>query len=249
MRQYFRIKLSDEFIFSFYRWKTSFFAEETKVVIDFPNNSDMFVFNNGDEKIIILESFEGDRRVVIFQLDTSKSALMRLQNMFLKQDHVKHFVINNNLFLIACTTEAFCAVYKWTNMQFRRHRKLSSQALESVKDIRSRHGLVLVEDFSNKISFYVREDDVISSEPGLIVNKTMTDYDIFSVESNDKLYFAFFNVTDDDLVIKFHEIDISPSATEPRIVKMEDPVDCVGNLKMNLKNRFINVDRSRKIVR
>jgi hypothetical protein len=234
----------------FYRWRTSFFAEESKEIIDLPSNSEMIIFNNGEEKLIILESFEGQRRVVIFQLDIVKSSLTKLQSMFLKQDHVKHFVINKNLYLIACTTEAFCAVYKWTNSQFRRHRKLSSHALESVKDIRSRHGIVLVEDFSNQISFYVREDDVVSSEPGLIVNKTMTDYDIFLTVSDEKLFFVNYNYTvDHELIIKFHQIEISSSATEPRSMKIEDPVDCVGNLKFNMKNRFTNVEKSRNLVR
>lgn len=230
----------------FLRWKTSFFAEESREIIDLPNNSRMFLYNVNGEDLIILESFESKARIVVFRIETTKGFVTKLQSMFLKKNHVEHFLIDRKLYLVACTTEMFCAVYKWTNLQFRRHRKLSSQIFENVKEIRSKHDLVIVEDSANNLLFHVREDDVVSSTPSLIIPKNTSDYLIYK-DKMDRIYFVDANFTEDKLLMNFHEIELA-NLFESREAIPDNPVECIAELKENLKMRFSNVGKSRTLV-
>lgn len=210
----------------------------------------MFVYSVNNEHLVILESFENSAQVQIFRIDTEAGSIANLQNIFLKQNHVEHYVIDRNLYLIACTTRTFCAIYKWKNKQFRRHRKLmSSHIFDNVKHIYSRHDLVVVEDATGILQIHGDEEDVVSFHKGMEIPNNFTKYLIYKSGMNDKLYFVDANYTGNELLINFHEILVLPiQRSDARSGVFENPTESISELKEQLKARVMDVVKSKTLV-
>lgn len=210
----------------------------------------MFTYNIRGDNIIILQSLENPATVLVFRIDTSNGKLSKLQNIFLKQNNVEHYVIDGELYLIACTTQTFCAVYKWTNLQFRRHRKLNANVFENVKSIYSYNDLVFVEDKSKNLQFYAREEDVASSKSGLTIPKNFNEFLVYHSTFSERLYFVDANFTDKQLVINYREIVRGDNNFESRDADAAEinPISFVTELKEQLKARIMDVGKTKTMV-
>lgn len=209
----------------------------------------MIVHSVNADNLVILESFENPATVLVFRINTLNGKLSKLQIIFLKQNNVEHYVIDGNLYLIACTTQSFCAVYKWTNLQFRRHRKLSAQVFEKVKSIYSRHDLVVVEDsLDNLLKIHSREEDVLTTDAGLAVPNDFNEFLFYKSEPSRKVFFVDAKFTEKELLINFREILKMENNFESRSAAPENPAISIVELKEQLRQRIVNVGKSKTMV-
>lgn len=203
------------------------------------------MFNtNTSEPLILSVGVGNTTRVVILKLNLETNRWTKLQSMHFKQDYIKYYVVKGNLYLIGCSSDAFCAIYKWINGQFRRHQKLSSQVMEKITDVRFKHDLVILEKFRNELSFFT-SDDIINSQPASVrINPSnLADYTVYKSPINHRLFFAEFIFSKTSLAVNFQEIfveriyeDVEKSKTQP-----SDPLECIAQLKSHLKNRITKV--------
>lgn len=241
------------FPFRFYKWKSSFFSKESTASLDLPNKSSLFVYNeNNAEPLILSVGFGNTTRVTILKLNLETNQWTKLQSMHFTQSYIKHYVMHGQLYLIGCPTDAFCAIYRWTNDQFRRHVKLSSQVLKKVKDIYFRHDMVIVESFQAQLSFY-SSDDVLNARPGLMRTNppSVVDFAVYKSPISQLLYFVEFIFKRTSLAINFYDISIDKIRDRDgrSELKLKDPIECITKLKALLKTRITKVQASQLMVR
>jgi hypothetical protein len=217
-------------------------------LVDLPNKNNLFVFNeNPAEPLILSIGFGSTTRVVILKLNLETNRWTKLQSMHFKPDYIKHYVVDGKLYLIGCTTDAFCAIYKWTNDHFRRHSKLDSQVFEKIKDIYYQHDIVVMENFQEKLSFY-SSDDIVSVRPGLTrdASTNLSNYAIFKSPIHNKMFFVEFIFNKTSIAINFFDLSVDKvkeeSDRDGRSLK--DPMTCIKELKAILKTRFVKIQSS-----
>lgn len=234
--------------FRLYKWKTSFFSKESSESLDLPNKSNLFIYNKGDnEPVILAIGFGNTTHVVVLKLNFGTSRWNKLQSMHFKQDYIKHYVVNDQLFLIGCSTDAFCAIYKWGGSQFRRHQKLSNQVFEKFKEVYYSHDLVVMESPKRKLSFFTFED-LVNMKAGLMhsIPANVASYAIYKSPFDQQLSFAEFIFNKTTLVINFYEIIMEKihERVETGDATLRNPVECVAKLKTLLKVRMPKVQIS-----
>jgi hypothetical protein len=239
---------SNDINYRFYKWKTSFFSKENSESLDLPNKSNLFIYNQGDKEPLILAiGFGETTRVVILKLSSDNGRWTKLQSMHFKQDYIKHYVVDDELYLIGCSTDAFCAIYKWGGAHFRRYQKLSNQVFEKIKDVYFNHDLVIMESPMRKTSFFTFED-LVSMKPGLVqaIPPNVADYAIYKSPHNQQLFYAEFIFKKTILVLNFYEIVIDKVHERADIgnLTLKNPIECVTKLKAMLKGRMPKVQLS-----
>lgn len=240
--------------FSYFKWKTSFFSQESHETVDLPVKSNLFVFNeNVYEPLILSIGFEKNTtRVIILKLNPTTKRWTKLQSLHFKQDYIEHYVVDGQLYLIGCSTESFCAVYKWTNSQFRRHIKINSRVFEKIRNVNYRHNIIMTENFQNGLTFY-SSDDIVGARPALTwkAPPNLVDYTIFESLSNKQLYFVEFIFAKTSLAINFYEMAITRyrGGSDRADGRIKDAVECISRLKAFLKNRIPQIQASHQQVR
>lgn len=221
-------------------------------MLDLPQKSFLFTFNqNSKEPLIISIGFGNASRVMILKLNLETNEWTKLQSMHFKQDNIKHYVIDEQLFLIGCTTDTFCAIYKWTGNQFRRQYKLNANFLDKIKNIYFAHGIVIMEDFHRHLSFH-SGDDGINMKPGLTRQNSpnVVEYSLYKSPIHKTPFYVefIFNIT--SLRINLYDIivtEIGKDVNETLKLPM-NPVERVASLKSFLKNRIAKVQSAQKHV-
>lgn len=132
-------------------------------------------------------------RVVAMKVNIQTSQLTLLQSINFKKTNIHHFQINGDLYLLGCTGETFCAVYKWIHHQFRRQNKLSMEMLDKIKKIHFGHDIVIVEDTERNLLF---------QSIGAGVNMHTGTYR--SNTTDDPQYVIYKSALHENLVIKFY---------------------------------------------
>lgn len=221
-------------------------------MVQIPNKNDLFIFNeDATEPLVLSIGYGNTTKVVISKLNPEFNRWTKLQSMHFKQDYIKHYVVDKQLFLIGCSSEDFCAVYKWTNDQFRRQHKLNSQVVEKIKSVYSRHDIVVMENFHRQISFYSL-DDIATLQPGLERSNSVNvaDYALYKTPSDHQLFYVEFIFNKTSLAINIFNIGIHKAhgASDRSELKLKDPIECVAKLKSYLKSRIPVVQASHQHV-
>lgn len=146
---------------------------------------------------------------------------------------------------------AFCAIYKWSGTLFQRHLKVTSSIFEIIKQIQSRHNIIIVENFQNKLSLY-SFSDIVSTQPGLIRSKTsnISEYNIYKSRDQGNLYFVEVVKNETAIQMSFYEMTIT-DVSEDELksdAKEIDPIECVMQLKSSMKNRVAAIKSSERNV-
>jgi hypothetical protein len=232
---------------SFYKWKNSFFSKESTELIDLPNKSNMFVHDEkAGEPLILSIGLGNTTRVVIMKLNVDTNRWVKLQSMHFKQDYIEHYAIDGQLYLIGCSTETFCAIYKWTGSEFRRHVKMTGMIFEKIKQISYKHDIVVMENFEKKLSLYT-SDDITVTQPGLTLAKppNVSDVTIYKSPFDQQLFFVEFLVSNKTSIdVNFYELSVMKSREAGDGVDPKNPIECVARLKTHLKNRITKVQSS-----
>lgn len=207
----------------------------------------MFNENQNEPLILSIGSKNTTTRVVILKLDLLTNRWTKLQSLLFKQEFVKHFVINGELFLIGCSSDDFCAVYKWTQSQFRRHQKVNSKIFESIKHIYGEQGIVIVETFNRTLSFFTSEE-IVSDQSSLELPMPLNivDYAVVKSEANQNLFYAELILNKTSLAVNLYKVSFKKvhRGVERNAVKAEDVIECIAKLKSLLKTRFPLVQSS-----
>lgn len=162
-------------------------------------------------------------------------------SLHFKQDYIEHYVVDGQLYLIGCSTNTFCAIYKWTRAQFRRYQKINSNIFERLKNVESRYDIVITENFKKQLAFH-STFDIVTSQPGLVRDpENFVDYAIYKSPISDRLFFVevIFNGKS-SLDINFHKITVSKARDmdERANSRHKDARKCVQELKAALKSRI-----------
>lgn len=209
------------------------------------------MFNKNDTEPLILSIGHGNTsRVIILKLNVETNRWVKLQSMHFKQDYIKHYVVDNKLYLIGCSTEVFCAIYEWKSDQFRRQHKLNSQIMDKIRSIYFGNDIVIMERSQNKLSFYT-SNDIVNINPGLTRLRPLNvvDYAIYKSLIHQELFYVEFVFNKTSLAVRFYGISIDKRGTvESRDVKLNNPVECVAQLKALLKARMPKVQSSQQHV-
>jgi hypothetical protein len=206
------------------------------------------VYNQGDKDPLILAIGYGNTtRVVILKQNFETNRWVKLQSMHFKQDYIKHYVVDDKLYLIGCSTDAFCASYKWDGLHFRRHMKLSNHVYEKIKSVHYNHDLVITESPQRMLSIFTF-DDLASMKPGLVrsIHPNVSTYAIFKSPIDAKLSYAEFIFNRTVLEMNFYEIEVEKvhERAETGDAMLQNPVECVAKLKSILKSRMPKVQGS-----
>jgi hypothetical protein len=234
--------------FRYYRWSTSFFDKVYSETFDLPNKNKLFIYNQGDKNPLILAIGYGNTtHVVILNLNLDTNRWTKLQSMHFKQDYIKHYVVDKKLYLIGCSTDAFCAIYKWDGLHFRRHLKLSNQVYQKIRNVHYNHDLVITENPKRKLSFFTF-NDLASMKPGLVrtIHPNVSTYAIFKSKTDQKLSYAEFIFNKTVLEMKFYQIGVEKVEERVEVgdAMLQNPVECVAKLKTILKSRMPKVQGS-----
>lgn len=238
------------------------------------------MFNENVEETIILSIGYGigneSTQVVSFKYDESEKRWKKLQKLRFKKDYIEYYSIHGKLYVIACFadcklkekifnfskflltvyiatffhTTAYCAIYKWDGLKFKRHIKIASNAFEIIKSIYSHHSIIIVEDFQKKLSFY-STSDITGVKPGytMVKSNEISEYATYkSLEGY--LYFVKISKNETSLQLSFYEMTITNgSAYESNSdTKVNDPIECVIQLKAAMKSRVAGVKSSERNV-
>jgi hypothetical protein len=208
------------------------------------------VFNeNINEPLILSIGLGNTTRVVIMKLNLETNRWVKLQSMHFKQDYIEHYVVDGQLYLIGCSTETFCAIYKWTGSEFRRHVKINGLIFEKIKKISYKHDIVVMESFEKKLSLYT-SNDITATQPGLTIAKSSNVVDVALYKSpfDQQLFFVEFLANKTSLAVNFYELSIIKSRDAGDGGDSKNPIECVARLKALLKNRIPKVQSSHQSV-
>lgn len=239
--------------YSCYKWETSFFSRKSLDIIDFPSRNNLFgVDEKSNGPLVLSVGYGNTTQVIVFQLEVQTGRLTKLQSLHFKQNYAEHFVNKRRLFLIACSTESFCAVYKWNAGQFRRYFKISSQVLKKIARIEYQHDFVILHNYDHSLQLFATEN-IVQSRQGLFLEGTneKSEYAICKSKSSSNQqssYFVDFNVKDSALVISFREILLVETLQSSPNLK-PDARNCSRELKSYLKQRISQVQASHQLVR
>lgn len=236
----------------FYKWQNSFFVLESTDTTDLPNKGDLFVYNESPDETLLISLGYGNgsetSHITAFKYDEESNKWLKRQKMHFKKDYIEPYIINGSLYLIGCASDSFCALYYWKDNAFHRHLKLSNNVFELIKSIYSRHNIIIIENFQNKLSFY-SSNNITSSDPSLQISKYpgMGQYGVYKSPKNE-LYFMEAKFNETSMLISFHEISINRNIYDRMRAsnKKIDPIECILELKMSLKNRVPVVKASEK---
>ncbi|CRL02513.1 CLUMA_CG015260, isoform A [Clunio marinus] len=230
-----------------YKWRATFFTNESEESADLPSKSDLFVYNtNTTEPLVILIGIGEINQIIVLKILHKRNKWKKLQRMQFKRSFIKCIVNKGNLYMIGCSTETYCAIYKWTNSQFRRYQKLSSQIQEKIKDIKFGHDIIVMENNERMMSFYTSPDFIgLRSALSRVNSLDHFDFTLFKMSTSQNLYFVDFLFNKTSFEINFYDVseehskaissERSNSASSPK------PLKCVTNLKTILKNRILMV--------
>lgn len=237
---------------SFYKWKASFFSKESQELVDLPNKSEFFIFNEDvNEPLILSIGYGNTTRVVILKLNLQTNRWTKLQSLYFKQDYVRHYVIKGRLYLIGCSSDSFCAIYEWKQSLFRRYIKVNNQIFEKIKRIYYQHGMIITEDHQRNLSLYTT-DDIVSVSPVLLLSNPpdVASYAIYKSPVSQKLFYVEFALQKTSMAINFYDITVNKALeiTEKSESKHGNSVECVASLKSYLKNRIPTVQSSQNLV-
>lgn len=199
--------------------------------------------------ILSIGSENTTTRVVVLKLDLATNRWKKQQSLHFKQEHVKNYESNGQLYLIGCSSEAFCAIYKWKQSQFRRHQKVNNKIFESIKKVNGGHGVIIVEKFDRTLSF-LTTDNIVEPSLELVIPSDTVDYAVVKSEANKNLYYVEFMMNKTSLTINLYEISFVKTlrdANKPA-TKVKDVIECIAKLKSRLKNRFPSVQSSHQKV-
>ncbi|CAH1722500.1 unnamed protein product [Chironomus riparius] len=237
----------------FYTWHNSYFSKESTEQAELPNKSDLFVFNESVNETLILSIGYGlgnqSTQVVTFRHDKQSNRWKKLQKMHFKNDYIEHFSIHEKLYIIGCSTDSFCAIYKWSGSNFLRHQKISSSVFEIIKTIYSRHNIIIIENFQNKLSLYSRSD-IIGIKAGLVRSKSndISEYTVYKSREG-HLYYVEIAKNETSMRASFYEMSITEVAHVKGTrsdAKDIDPIECVMQLKASMKNRVGGIKSSER---
>ena len=180
-------------------------------------------------------------------LNFETSRWTKLQSMHFKKDFIKHYVVDNKLYLIGCSTDAFCAVYKWDGAHFRRHQKLDNRVYEKIQKIHYKHDIVITESPEKKLSLFTL-DNLASMKPGIVKSlmPEVNTYAILKSRYDQKISYVEFIFNETILEIDFYEMHIEKvhERAETEDSLLVNPIECVAKLKSILKNRMSKVQKS-----
>lgn len=136
-------------------------------------------------------------------------------------------------------------------MNFVRHLKISSSVFEIIKTIYSRHNIIIIENFQNKLSLYSRSD-IIGIKPGLVRSKTsdISEHTVYKSREG-HLYFVEIAKNETSMRASFYEmsiIDVTDVNGGKSDAKDIDPIECVMQLKASMKNRVGGIKSSERNV-
>lgn len=206
------------------------------------------MYNQDDiDPLILAIGYGNTTRVVVLKLDLKTNRWTKLQSMHFKQDYIKHYVVDRKLYLIGCSTDAFCAIYKWDGVHFRRHLKLSNQIYEKIKSVHYNHDLLVAESPQKSLAFFTL-DNLATMKPGHVrsIHPNVSTYAIFKSQFDQKLSYAEFLFNKTILEMNFYDVDIEKvhERVESGDAMLKDPVECVARLKAILKSRMPKVQVS-----
>lgn len=172
-------------------------------------------------------------------------------SLHFKQDYIEYYVVDGQLYLIGCPTDTFCAIYKWTRSQFRRHQKINNNIFEKLRNVESRHDIIITENFKKQLAFH-SSYDIVTSQPGLMISpENVVDYAIYKSPISRRLFFVEFIFNGkSSLVISFHKITVSKGreVDERANSRHKDVRKCLQDLKATLRSRIPLVQSSHQHV-
>lgn len=238
--------------FSFYKWENSFFSQKSREFIDPPVESELYIYNEANSEPLVLSIGNGNiTRVVALKLELKNNRWTKLQSLHFKQNNIQHYIVKDQLYLIGCSTDLFCGIYKWNNKQFRRRLKINSQFFEATKEIHFQRDVVILESFEKKLSLYL-DDDVINPQPSAVFTESVTgNYAIFSSPILHQLFLVDFALQNTTLGIRFYRLSFRNVKGMERSspTTNEDPQECIRELKLKLKSRMPDIQGLQNMVR
>lgn len=230
----------------YFKWTSSYFSKESQELIDLPNKSKIFVFKeNTSEPLVFAVGISNDTtRIVSLKLNVETNKWSKLHSLYFKKGYIEHYVVNGQLYVIGCSTDAFCAIYKWKRGHFQRHLKITSQVYERIKSVYYQQDIVVVESFQDTLSFFT-SDNIVSLQPEFLMAKrvNVADFAIYKSPGGN-VFFVEFLVNKTSLTVNFYKISIEKRIEEPNeqlAAAKPSSLECVAMLKSQLKHRMPTV--------
>lgn len=190
--------------------------------------------------------------MVTLKLDLATGRFTKLQVLYFEKYSLQHYIIKGQLYLIGCSTDSYCAIYKWNNGQFRRRQKIRREFLNTVKRIFFHNDIVVVEKCEKKLSL-VLNDDLTNPDTSFSVlpDSPTDDFAIFKSPLLQQLFLVHFALKKTDLAVNFYSLSLHKTNAnmERSDSNLDDPKECTKQLKLRLKSRMPQIQSVQQLVR